>query len=137
MNGGQGGNDTLYGYDGDDILTGGNGNDTLYGDNGNDDLYGGAGDDEFFYSANDMFAIDNGNDRIFDFDQSGNDKINLSHFSFAAIGLTNDQKFSLIENNTTFNAEGASISLDDLGGQGTIFLEDVIELDFGSEDFII
>ena len=65
------GDDTLYGGAGGGSLRGGAGADTLYGGTGADTLYGGAGADTF------VFASDNGNDWLVDF-EDGLDVIDLS-----------------------------------------------------------
>jgi Ca2+-binding RTX toxin-like protein len=139
------GNDVLAGNEGDDIITGGIGNDVLTGGGGDDTLEGNRGDDTYEGGAGDdifLFVSDkkSGSDRIFDFDQSGDDKISLSGFSFGARGpttLTEAEKLLVIEASTTFEIDGATIDLGGLGGRGSIFLDGVSELDFiGGEDFL-
>ncbi|WP_137045769.1 S8 family serine peptidase [Pseudolabrys sp. FHR47] len=70
-------NDIIVGDSNGNTLSGGNGNDTIAGGTGADFLYGEAGNDIFVYSFGDGF------DRIMDFDQNGNDQIQL--FGFAGI----------------------------------------------------
>ena len=98
---GNNGNDTLYGYGGTDALYGGNGDDKLfggagidylYGDNGNDTLDGGSeGDYLFGGKGNDIliggsgadkfvFAPQNGNDRITDFNAAEGDMLYFADF---------------------------------------------------------
>jgi Ca2+-binding RTX toxin-like protein len=98
---GNNGNDTLYGYGGTDALYGGNGDDKLYGgagidylygDNGNDTLDGGSeGDYLFGGKGNDIliggsgadkfvFAPQNGNDRIMDFNAAEGDMLYFADF---------------------------------------------------------
>lgn len=70
-------NDFLYGEDGDDTLNGGSGNDLL--DGGLDDgdfMTGAAGNDTFVYGTG------YGADFINDFDDAGNDVIDLTAFGF-------------------------------------------------------
>ncbi|MCP5432435.1 MAG: FG-GAP repeat protein [Alphaproteobacteria bacterium] len=66
------GNDALTGDAGANYLWGYGGNDTLAGGGGNDTLAGGNGDDVF------VFADNGGTDRVTDFDDFGNDSIQLS-----------------------------------------------------------
>ncbi len=103
---GLGGNDTLSGGTGDDVLTGGTGNDSF-----------------LFRQAAVM-----GNDRITDFDASGNDVIRLIGYgaTMASVAAV-----------TTYDAAGALIDLHGLGGDGTIRLSGVTVLTFTSEDFIL
>jgi len=68
LNGGAGA-DRLVGGDNDDVLSGGSGDDVLIG---------GDGDDTFIFSAGDGF------DRITDFDDFGDDSIDLSTFGFSS-----------------------------------------------------
>lgn len=103
---GRGGNDRLHGAGGADRIFGGAGSDYLWGDAGNDALRGNAGND-FIYgglgadnidgglgldyltggAGNDIFRFNQaydssaryGIDRILDFDDFGNDRIDLSH----------------------------------------------------------
>jgi T1SS-143 domain-containing protein len=70
---GNGGDDWLYGNAGDDTLHGGAGNDRLVGGLGNDVLYGGSGADTFVYQT-----INDGVDRIKDFNRGEGDKLDLS-----------------------------------------------------------
>lgn len=91
---GAGGNDTLTGGTGKDMLFGGKGADTLFGGGGSDSLYGGTGRDELYTGAGDdvlsggggpdTFIIDNGRNRIVDF-QLGKDSLELNG---SALGLS-------------------------------------------------
>lgn len=58
---GNGGDDGLYGRDGDDFIDGGAGNDWLFGDNGDDTLRGGSGDDSLYgYAGADTYLYELG-----------------------------------------------------------------------------
>jgi T1SS-143 domain-containing protein len=89
---GEGGDDFLYGRRGDDMLDGGIGNDSLFGDQGNDTLIGGAGNDHLIGGqGNDILtggtgadtfwfmAVNEGVDRIKDFNKAEGDKLELSN----------------------------------------------------------
>jgi VCBS repeat-containing protein len=66
--------DVIYGYDGNDTITAGAGNDTVYGGDGDDVIYGGSGDDVIYGGAGDDVLVGNGGaDQIFGGD--GNDVI--------------------------------------------------------------
>ena len=67
-----------------------------------------------------------GNDRITDFDASGNDVIRLAGYS-PSVNLSGA---------TNFDAEGALIDLTALGGDGSIRLTGVTALSFTTEDFV-
>ncbi len=88
---GEAGDDTMYGRRGDDLLDGGADNDKLYGNEGNDKLIGGAGNDHLYGGAgNDILtggtgadtfwftAVNEGVDRIKDFNVGEGDKLELS-----------------------------------------------------------
>ncbi len=98
------------------------GNDTLGGGTGNDTLTGGSGNDSFAFHA----GVATGDDRITDFDASGNDVIRL-------IGYASSVNLAAA---TSFNASGALINLDAIGGDGSILLAGVTALSFTTEDFI-
>jgi len=68
---GRGGNDTLFGAGGDDFLIGGAGRDTMSG---------GLGDDSFVFAPGETGILSTTRDRISDFDDFGNDSIDLSAF---------------------------------------------------------
>ena len=70
MDGGAG-NDRVYGQDGSDAVTGGDGDDVIYGDNAND------GNDNEGYADFFVFDNDDGNDKVFDFEE-GIDRVYLS-----------------------------------------------------------
>ncbi|MFT3973573.1 MAG: hypothetical protein QM699_09025 [Amaricoccus sp.] len=99
------------------------GNDTLAGGTGNDTLTGGSGNDTFVFH----FGDTTGDDRITDFDASGNDVIRLD--GYAATTFLSDA--------ISFNSLGALINLDEIGGHGTIRLAGVTTLSLGSEDFVL
>lgn len=108
------GNDTLDGQRGSDVLNGGTGrdvllgnldNDTLHGDRNGDRLLGGAGRDIMSGGADaDLFVFRTGDfaalgaatsDRILDFSQAEEDRINLSHVD-ADPALAGNQAFIFI-----------------------------------------
>ncbi len=68
------GNDSLYGWTGNDTIIGGAGNDNIVGGAGADILTGGSGADTFWY-----MAINEGVDRIKDFNRGEGDKLELSN----------------------------------------------------------
>ncbi len=70
---GYAGHDQILGNDGNDAIYGDAGNDLIIGGKGNDTIYGGAGADTFLYNA-----INEGVDRIKDFNQAEGDKFDLS-----------------------------------------------------------
>lgn len=76
------GNDWLYGQAGNDALSGGEGNDKLYGGSGDDILYGGSGIDKLYgEDGADTFGfwyMTDGVDKIYDFDESEGDKLDIS-----------------------------------------------------------
>ncbi|WP_165798944.1 calcium-binding protein [Shimia abyssi] len=67
---GNGGADLLYGDEGDDVINGGANNDTLIGGAGRDRMAGGDGDD--------LYQVDNLNDWIVEFEDSGDDTVESS-----------------------------------------------------------
>lgn len=84
---GRGGNDLMVGGTGNDYLSGNNGNDVLWGEAGSDRLEGGFGTDSLYGGAdNDFFMFRTTSDSlpgatrdvIYDFDDAGNDYIDLS-----------------------------------------------------------
>lgn len=85
-----GGADTVQGGRGDDTIDAGSGNDALFGGSGadiliggvgRDEMTGGAGDDVFvFAGVGDTGTSSSTRDRILDFDDNGNDLIDLSAF---------------------------------------------------------
>ena len=84
------GNDIAFGGAGDDVLFGDEDDDTLFGNEGNDILGGGPGNDRNFGGeGSDIFivALEEGSDRIFDFEQ-GSDLIGLAgSLSFADLSF--------------------------------------------------
>ena len=75
---GGGGNDRLFGNAGNDSLTGGSGNDLLIGGAGRDVLTGGFDNDTFDYNLASESPANIFRDIITDFDDFGNDTIDLS-----------------------------------------------------------
>ena len=76
---GDNGNDTINGGGGRDNIQGGNGDDILSGGTGTDGLRGNAGNDVFVFSQGDQV------DNILDFDDVGNDQIDLTDFDLSNI----------------------------------------------------
>lgn len=103
-------------------LSGLGGADTLSGGTGNDTITGGAGNDTFVFHFGDV----TGDDRITDFDASGNDVIRLDGYA-SNVHLADA---------VSFDSLGALIDLADIGGHGTIRLAGVTSLNFTTEDFI-
>ncbi|MDL2271523.1 VWA domain-containing protein [Desulfovibrio sp. OttesenSCG-928-I05] len=71
---GEAGDDTIFGQGGNDTINGGDGNDDIYGGLGSDVMFGGAGSDTFVWNVADL---DNGTDKIMDFNLNEGDKISL------------------------------------------------------------
>jgi Ca2+-binding RTX toxin-like protein len=102
LNGGSG-NDTLLGNGGNDLLTGGSGNDTMSGGSGNDILIGnagrdistgGSGDDTFRFLSTSDSPVGASRDVIQDFDDSGNDRIDLSAVFGGTLSYRHDGAFT-------------------------------------------
>lgn len=130
-----GGADTVIGSAGADVINGGSGDDLIEGAGGADILTGGAGNDAFRY----LGGAASGADVITDFDAAGNDVIRLVGFSFGQAdpsSLTNAQRAALVSAATTITDGDALINLTQLGGSGSIRLEDVGSLSFTAEDFL-
>jgi Ca2+-binding RTX toxin-like protein len=75
---GQGGMDTLNGGIGNDILNSGADADILIGGVGKDQLTGGGGNDTFRFTSKTHSLVGANADRIYDFDDAGNDRIDIS-----------------------------------------------------------
>jgi len=128
--------DTLWGNDGRDVLHGMVGNDTLYGGAGNDRIFGQSGDDTIIGGTGrdrmtgqfgeDTFVFDfgHGRDRITDFDDRGDDLLDLS-------ALSTD--FSTLENQMT--QQGLHVLIDFNNGD-TILLERTDLASITSDDFL-
>ncbi len=107
---GLGGNDTLDGGAGNDILRGGSGADYLIGGAGRDVLYGDSGNDVFvFTDIGDSGTTSATRDQIMDFDDSGNDKIDLSAID-ANLGAAGDQAFDYI-GTSGFSGSGGEVRI--------------------------
>ena len=75
---GNGLNNVINGNAAANVLSGGAGNDTLNGDAGEDTMTGGADNDTFRFDATSDLAVGANADVITDFDDNGNDRIDLS-----------------------------------------------------------
>jgi hypothetical protein len=91
---GLGGNDTLNGFAGVDTIDGGNGRDLIAGGGGADLLTGGLKADTFAYGALSDSTLA-ASDRILDFSQLDDDRINFSAIDANAV-LGGNQAFSFI-----------------------------------------
>lgn len=89
------GDDRLLGDEGKDKLNGGDGDDTLTGGAGADFLTGGAGADRFVFAPGDGGVTQGARDRISDF-ASGVDKIDLTAFGLATVGITQGATYDLL-----------------------------------------
>ena len=98
--------DTLAGGPGDDRIYGGRGMDTLAGGPGDDSLFGGPGADTL------VFASDNGQDTIIDFDPD-EDRIDLTDFN-----LGNNYRPAM-----TIGDDGVTLDLSDIGGGNVLLAE--------------
>jgi serralysin len=114
------GNDIVEGRGGNDVLQGNDGNDSLSGGTGNDTLKGHAGDDTFIYMNGDDV------DKILDFDDNGDDQIDLSDFGFA----------SFADVQAIMTQIGSRVSID-FGGGDVLRLENTNLADMGADDFIL
>lgn len=120
------GNNTLNGREGNDTVDGTDGIDRLIGGLGRDTLIGGGGNDSFVYKSVQESRPGN-RDRVLDFDDDGNDRIDLSAIysgklkfvtgGFTAIGQVHVTKSGadvMVEANTTGSlAMDFAIRLDD------------------------
>jgi Ca2+-binding RTX toxin-like protein len=114
------GNDVINGMGGRDNLRGGLGNDTLNGGAGIDGLRGDAGDDVFVFQAG------NGLDNVLDFDDFGNDRIDLSSFGFT----------SYADVQAVMHQAGGHVRID-LGGSDILLLRGTAMVDMTASDFIL
>jgi Ca2+-binding RTX toxin-like protein len=121
---GQGGNDQLSGLSGSDILRGGDGDDRLDGGAGNDQLWGGRGADQFVFGDGlTLFSANNpGQDKIFDFNVSENDRIVLSKGTFRALqslsgnGFSRSNEFMSVNSTSAVSGSSALIVYDSSTG---------------------
>lgn len=119
--------DTITGGAGNDTINAGAGNDTIDGGADQDSLTGGAGDDIFKFSAltDSNIAL---RDIITDFDQSGNDTINVNGIfggvgNFIGVGVFNSTGINEIR----AEQSGADTLIQlDMGGTGSIDMEFVM-----------
>ena len=118
---GGGGDDMLRGGMGDDELDGGAGDDMIYGDKGDDTLTGNGGDDTFVLREGD------GDDVIEDFDESGNDMIQLGTSKLTSAQVSRvlrseeenrDGTYTYEWEDTTFTV-GKRLTAEDLGSRAT------------------
>ena len=144
---GEEGEDRLFGGDGDDLLIGGDGDDALIGSDGNDDLRGGdgvdrllggdgddilaggAGDDLLIGGTGDdifVFTSGDGFDRITDFDEDGDDNIDLSTFGFS----------SFADIAAVMSQVGSHVEID-LGNGDLLRLDNTDLADIAADDFLL
>jgi Ca2+-binding RTX toxin-like protein len=90
------GNDTLTGNGGNDLLNGEGGIDKLTGGLGKDTLRGGADNDRFVFSAVSHSVVGANADRILDFDDAGNDTIDLGALFGSAMTYRHNLAFSAV-----------------------------------------
>ncbi|MFK5997128.1 MAG: S8 family serine peptidase [Rhodobacterales bacterium] len=114
------GNDVINGMGGRDNLRGGIGNDTLNGGAGIDGLRGDAGDDVY------VFMAGNGLDNVLDFDDFGNDQIDLSSFRFSTYA----------DVQAIMHQIGGHVRID-LGGSDILLLRGTALADMTASDFIL
>ncbi len=117
---GDDGNDSIDGAGGRDNIRGGTGNDTLDGGAGTDGLRGDAGNDVFVFMAGN--ALDN----VLDFDDFGNDRVDLSSFGFT----------SYTDVQAIMGQVGDHVRID-LGGSDVLLLRSTLLADMGADDFIL
>jgi Ca2+-binding RTX toxin-like protein len=117
---GQAGNDILNGGTGNDRLLGGTENDRLDGGLDNDTLTGGSGNDIFVFSSGSGF------DQINDFDDDGNDRVDLTSYGFMDYATQ-------VEANLVVN--GAHVDL--VLGTDTLRFRNADLADIGADDFIL
>jgi predicted dienelactone hydrolase len=101
---GGGDRDTLTGGAGDDVLNGGAGRDDITGGAGADTMVGGRAGDDFIFSAITDSGVSSGRDLIIDFDDAGDDVIDVSAID-ANTGAGGNQAFSYI-GTSAFTAAG-------------------------------
>ncbi len=111
-------NDVFDGGAGNDVLDGGGSDDTLTGGADNDTLTGGADNDTFVFAQND------GNDTITDFDQAGDDRILFN----TNTGLANDGDVFAAATD-----DGTDTTIAYTGG--TVTLSNVLVTDLTNADF--
>ncbi|HTV69832.1 MAG TPA: hypothetical protein VMF90_14965 [Rhizobiaceae bacterium] len=90
------GNDTLNGNGGNDLLNGEGGADKLNGGLGQDTLRGGLDNDRFIFSAISHSVVGAKADRIVDFDDSGNDMIDLGALFGSVMTYRHSQAFTAV-----------------------------------------
>ncbi len=117
---GDAGHDSINGMGGRDNIRGGIGNDTLDGGAGTDGLRGDAGDDIFVFKAGNEL------DNVLDFDDFGNDQIDLSSFGFATYA----------DVQLVMGQAGGHVRID-LGGSDILLLRSTLLADMGADDFIL
>lgn len=115
------GDDVLQGQRGRDILSGGSGDDILRGGIGNDVVAGGAGDDLFIFKAG------HGQDVISDFDQAGDDVLQLSGLGVDSFADVQEIASETASGVTLAFDTGASLllvgtELDDLSASDFVFV---------------
>lgn len=96
---GNGGNDNITGDGGNDALNGGNGDDTLNGGSGADTLTGGAGHDRFIVNGTE--------DRIADFGEGDDEKLDISALGGGAFTFIGTNTFSGTRQEVRYAADGS------------------------------
>jgi serralysin len=124
LNGGSG-NDTLDGGTQNDTLLGLAGNDVLFGNLGKDAMTGGLGNDVFRFTAKSQSVVGANADVIKDFDDFGNDRIDVSGLFGAAMTY---------RHNLAFTAAG-QVRINDIAGADV--LVEVNTVGAGGADFAI
>jgi VCBS repeat-containing protein len=122
---GLGGDDILIGSSANDRLFGGNDHDTLNGGEGDDLLVGGNGDDLFVFSG----LV--GNDTINDFDDAGNDMLDLLAFGISSRDDL-DLAGAIVQSGTAVVINLAAI---DEAYEGVITLTKTTLAAIGNDDF--
>ncbi|WP_427451992.1 VCBS domain-containing protein [Litorimonas sp. WD9-15] len=132
------GADTVNGGSGDDLIFGGRDADILNGDEGADDIRGGSGEDTINggtgadrlqgNGGNDtfVFGVGTGADQIVDFDDAGNDVMDLTAFGFA--------DFADLQGNISQSGNHVII---DLGNGDEILLLNTDIIDIDDADFLL
>ncbi|MGO1078944.1 hypothetical protein [Inquilinus sp. CA228] len=146
---GDDGNDVLFGKAGVDRLSGSDGADALHGGADGDVLEGGAGADRFVYTTMNDSRPGETCDRVQDFDQAENDKIDLSQIDADGNAENGDTAFTFIGGDRfsgqagelcyAYGNEGFTVISGDLNGDEEADFEIRLEGSIGlkADDFIL